>query len=125
MFNIYLSSVRYSDNKRNIDPYLAFGNAWDNTKVKLHQVVKAIIFRLKTGCQWRGIPIKRFFRVKYSWNSIYAHYRKWCIDGSWEKLLQVLLKQDKSSLDMSSFLLNGTHTPAKHGGEALAYQGRS
>ncbi|TAJ03997.1 transposase [Marinilabiliaceae bacterium JC017] len=83
--------------KKNISPYLAFGNSWDNTKVKLYQVVKAIIYRLKTGCQWREIPIKQFFRVKYSWNSVYAHYRKWCKDGSWDKLWQVLLEKHKSS----------------------------
>ena len=110
--------------KKSISPYLAFGNSWDNTKVKLYQVVKAIIFRLKTGCQWREIPTKQFFRVKYSWNSIYAHYRKWCKDGSWDKLWQVLLNKYKSSLDMSSVQLDGTHTPAKRGGEAVAYQGR-
>jgi hypothetical protein len=39
--------------------------------------VKAILYRLKTGCQWRQIPLKQFFRTKYSWNSVYSHYRKW------------------------------------------------
>jgi len=105
-------------------PHLAFGNNWNNTKVKLYQVVKAIIYRLKTGCQWRQIPLKQFFRVKYSWNSVYAHYRKWCDNGSWQKLWQHLLKKYKSLLDMSSVQLDGTHTPAKRGGEAVAYQGR-
>ncbi|MCT4646713.1 MAG: transposase [Carboxylicivirga sp.] len=87
-------------------------------------MVKAIIYRLKTGCQWREILIKQFFRVKCSWISIYAHYRKWCKDGGWEKLWQALLKEYKSSLDIASVELNGTHTPAKRGGEAVAYQGR-
>ncbi|TLX73084.1 transposase [Labilibacter sediminis] len=61
---------------KKLSRYLAFGNSWDNTKVKLHQVVKVIIYRLKTGCQWREIPIKQFFRVKYSWDSIYAQFHK-------------------------------------------------
>jgi transposase len=110
--------------KKDIYPFLAFGNSWDNTKVKLYQVVKAIIYRLKTGCQWRQLPLKQFFRTKYSWNSVYFHYRKWCKDESWQKLWQFLLNKYKALLDMSSVKLDGTHTPAKSGGEAVAYQGR-
>lgn len=92
--------------------------------MKLYQVIKAIIYRLKTGCQWRELPLKQFFRVKYSWNSVYSHYRKWCKDGCWQKLWQSLLEKYSSLLDMSSVQLDGTHTPAKRGGEAVAYQGR-
>jgi transposase len=116
--------VKYCNHKKNICPHLPFGNSWGNTKVKLYQVVKAILYRLKTGCQWRQIPLKQFFRTKYSWNSVYSHYRKWCKDGCWQKLWQSLLQKYKSLLDMSSVQLDGTHTPAKRGGEAVAYQGR-
>jgi len=45
-------------------------------------------------------------------------------DGSWDKVWEILLKKHKSSIDMSSVQLDGTHTPAKRGGEAVAYQGR-
>ena len=38
----------------------------------------------------------------------------------WTKLLEL----NKSKLDMSSIQLDGSHTPAKRGGEAVAYQGR-
>nr|WP_253271248.1 transposase [Saprospira grandis] len=31
------------------------------TKAPLWQIVKAIIYRLKTGCQWRELPIQSFF----------------------------------------------------------------
>ena len=110
--------------KKNICEHLPFGNQWGNTKVKLHEVVKAILYRLKTGCQWRQIPLKQFFRTKYSWNSVYSHYRKWCKDDSWQKLWQSLLSKYKSLLDMSSVQLDGTHTPTKRGGEAVGYQGR-
>lgn len=42
-----------------------FGNPSDNTKVKVYQVVEAILYRLKTGCQWQQLPMKQFFRIKY------------------------------------------------------------
>lgn len=104
---------------------LTFGNSWNNTKVKVDQVVQAIIFRLKTGCQWRELPMKQLFNIKYNWNRVYYHFQKWCKDGSWQQLWQSLLKKHKSLLDMSSIQLDGTHTPTKRGGEAVAYQERN
>ena len=103
---------------------MAFGNSWNNTKVKAYQVVQAILYRLKTGCQWRELPMKQFFKTKYSWNSVYFHFQKWCKNGSWQKLWQMLLVKFKSVLDLSTIQLDGTHTPVKRGGEAVEYQGR-
>lgn len=84
----------------------------------------AILYRLKTGCQWRQLPMKQFFRVSYRWQSVYYHFQKWSKDGSWEKVWQTLLQKYKGLLDMSSIQLDGTHTSAKRGGEAVGYQGR-
>ena len=105
-------------------PLLKFGNGQNNVKVKLEEVVQAILYRLKTGCQWRELPMKQFFRVKYKWQSVFYHFQKWCKDGSWEHVWRVILQQHKHMLDMSSIQLDGTHTPTKRGGEAVAYQGR-
>ena len=95
-----------------------------NVKVKVYQVVEAILYRLKTGCQWRQLPIKQFFRGQYRWQSVYYHFQKWCKDGSWQMVWQYILNKYKSLLDMSSIQLDGTHTPTKRGGEAVGYQGR-
>jgi transposase len=92
--------------------------------VEKHQVIEAILHRLKTGCQWRELPMKQFFTVAYKWQAVYHHFRKWSGDGSWEKLWQELLKEHKNKLDLSSIQLDGSHTPAKRGGQAVAYQGR-
>jgi len=87
-------------------------------------VVTAILYRLKTGCQWRQLPMKQFFREKYRWQSVYYHFQKWSKNGSWERVWNSILKKHKHLLDMSSIQLDGTHTPAKRGGESVAYQGR-
>lgn len=87
-------------------------------------MIQAILYRLKTGCQWRELPMKQFFRVSYNWQGVYYHFRKWCKDGSWEKSWQSLLQKHKHLLDMSSVQLDGSHTPVKRGGQAVAYQGR-
>ena len=96
----------------------------NNTKVKDYQVVEAILYRLKTGCQWRQLPMKQFFSIRYRWQSVYHHFQKWCKDGSWEKVWGIVLDKHKGLLDMSSIQLDGTHTPTKRGGQAVGYQGR-
>jgi hypothetical protein len=68
--------------------------------------------------------MKQFFRRKYKWEPLYYHYQKQCKDGNWQKIGQILLCKYKHLLDMSSIQLDGTHTPTKRGGEAVAYQGR-
>lgn len=86
--------------------------------------MEAILYRLKTGCQWRELPMKQFFRVRYKWQSVYYHFRKWVKDGSFLAMWNQLLEKHKAILDMSSIQLDGTHTPSKRGGEAVEYQGR-
>jgi transposase len=110
--------------KKELCPHLKFGNGLKNTKVNDYEVVQAILYRLKTGCQWRELPMKQFFKKPYRWQSVYYHFQKWCKDGSWELLWQNLLDKYKGALDLSSIQLDGTHTPAKRGGEAVEYQGR-
>lgn len=95
-----------------------------NTKVNKYQVVEAILYRLKTGCQWRELPMKQFFNKSYRWQSVYYHFQKWSKDGTFEKVWQSALANHKQHLDMSSIQLDGTHTPVKRGGEAVGYQGR-
>lgn len=117
-------NVDYKDYKKEIVLHLEFSNGYNNTKVACYQVVKAILYRLKTGCQWRELPMKQFFRVAYRWQSVYYHFQKWSKDGSWEKAWQALLQEHKHLLDMSSVQLDGTHTIVKRGGQSVGYQGR-
>lgn len=116
--------VKQKYNKKEICPLLDFGKINRNTKVKDYQVVMAILYRLKTGCQWRQLPMKQFFREKYSWQGVYYHFQKWSKNGSWERVWNNILQNHKHLLDMSSIQLDGTHTPAKRGGNSVAYQGR-
>lgn len=93
-------------------------------KVKQYQVIKAILHKLKTGCQWRELPMKQFFRSSYKYGAVYLHFQKWSKDGSCEAMWIELLKKHKALLDMSSVQLEGAHTPSKRGGEAVDYQAR-
>ena len=87
-------------------------------------MVQAILYKLKTVCQWRSLPMKEFFRLRYNWQSVYFHFQKWSKDGSWEVMWKQLLDKHKALLDLSSIQLDGSHTPTKRGGQAVFYQGR-
>jgi len=108
---------------QNLLPYLSQSKLGRKPKVALWRIVKAIIYRLKSGCQWRELPVAIFCgRVSITWNTVYYHFRRWSKDGSWKRMWIKLLFINKSSLDMSSVQLDGSHTPAKRGGEAVDYQ---
>lgn len=59
-----------------------------------------------------------------TWQGVYYHFNKWGNDGSWTKVWLEILKTNRQYLDLSSVQLDGSHTPAKRGGEAVGYQGR-
>lgn len=49
--------------------------------MELRAILNAIFYLLRTGCQWRYLP-----QEYPNYNSVYYHYRKWCRDGTWEKV---------------------------------------
>lgn len=95
------------------------------TKVPLWRIVKAIIYRLKTGCQWRELPVAMFCnKVLISWQTVYYYFNKWSDANLWKRSWNQLLASNKSHLDLSSIQLDGSHTPTKRGGQQVGYQGR-
>lgn len=91
----------------------------------LLEIVSAILYRLKTGCQWRQLPVKQVFTKKVlTWQGVYYHFSEWVKDGSWVKVWISILSSNRKYLDLSCIQLDGSHTPAKRGGEAVGYQGR-
>ena len=50
-------------------------------KHDLRAIINAILYLLRSGCQWRNLP------VSYPpWQSVYYYFRKWQADGWLEKL---------------------------------------
>lgn len=108
-----------------IVPHLSVGKRGAKPQVGLGDVVLAILHRLKTGEQWRWLPLKEYFAPDaISWNGVYYYFNKWFKDGSFQNAWIAILKANKGLLDLSSLQLDGSHTPAKQGGEAVGYQGR-
>jgi transposase len=89
-------------------------------------VVSALLYRVKTGCQWRLLPMRAFdeSHKPLTWQTVYYHFRQWITDGSLLQLWTDLLQTYKKYLDLSSIQLDGSHTIAKGGGQAVDFQTR-
>lgn len=108
-----------------IVPYLPTRKRGFSPVVPLVEIVNAILYKLKTGVQWRQLPVNALFENQVlSWQSVYYHYRKWCTTKALENCWIEFLKRHKSSFDLSSIDLDGSHTPAIRGGACVEYQGR-
>lgn len=83
-----------------------------------------ILFRLKTGTQWRELPVKQYIDQKYSWKSVFYHFTKWSKMGVFKQLWQDNLQTGKLRLQLRTAQLDGSHTACFRGGEAVGYQGR-
>lgn len=110
---------------QNLVPHLSKGTRGPSCKVGEWRIVRAILYRMKTGTQWRELPMDSLFgRHLTSWQSVYHYFSKWCKDSSWHRLWVALLALCRELLDMSSVEFDGSHTPAKRGGQQVGYQGR-
>ena len=88
-------------------------------------MVGAICYKLKTGSQWRWLPVKALFTGEpLSGQGVYDHFNAWGKQGAWGNLWLMSLRLHRRTLALSSVQLDGRHTLAKNGGAATGYQGR-
>ena len=74
---------------------------------KMHdrrRIINGIVWCLKTGVPWRDIP-QRYGQ----WGSLYARYRLWQQDGTWDTILEKLLIRFHAdgTIDWSLFSVDG------------------
>ena len=80
-----------------IKPHLPVPKGYGRPRTHtLREILNAVFYVLKSGCQWRLLP-HDFPR----WPTVYWYFRKWRIDGTWEHInrairerLRVRLKRD-------------------------------
>ncbi len=95
------------------------------TNTNLWEIVNAILYKFKTGVQWHLLPVKSLiYKAKIKFGAVYHHFRKWVKDGSWQAAQNGIIEEYKHILDLSIGQFDGTHIPAKRGGDQVAYQSR-
>lgn len=111
--------------KSEILPCLSTAKRGFVTKSCLIEIINAILYKLKTGCQWKFLPVEALFTEEVlGHGAVFHHYNKWRKAGEWKELWLTLLDKHRSEFDMSSVDLDGSHATALRGGEECGYQGR-
>jgi len=57
-------------------------------EVNLHDIIDAILYVNRTGCQWRALP-----KDYGPWSTAYDYFRKWRKDGTWQRINDALRDQ--------------------------------
>jgi len=60
------------------------------------QVVEGIVYRYRTGIAWRDLPREQFG----PWQTVWKRQRRFAGDGTWDRVLAVLLAQADEAGDL-------------------------
>jgi putative transposase len=65
-----------------IEPHVPVPKGYGRPRIHSpREILDAIFYILRSGCQWRMLP-HEFPR----WPTVYHYFRKWRIDGTWERI---------------------------------------
>jgi transposase len=89
-----------------------------------HEIVNAILYVLRTGCQWRAMP-----HDLPPWKTVYTYFRVWRLDGTWLRIHDALRQQVRRSVgkhpQASAAILDSQSVKTtEKGGHAVTTQGR-
>ena len=73
-------------------------------ELDMRQVINAILYLLRTGCQWANLP-----QDFPNHNSVFYHYNKWLQDGTRRRVNRLWGPKSRSAADSSLKQLVDSH----------------
>jgi putative transposase len=81
------------------------------------QIVNAILYVTRTGCQWRMLP-----KDLPPWQTVYGYFRRWTRQGLWERINTALVEQVRTHAGRhpqpSAAVIDSQSVKTSEGGEA-------
>ena len=74
------------------------------------EIVNAIFYVLRTGCQWRALP-----HDLPPWKTVYTYFRVWRLDGTWRRIHDTLRRQVRRSIDKQVMWFSAVNGQVKRG----------
>ena len=71
-----------------VEPFLPRRKRTGRPPANLRQVLNAIVYLVRSGCQWRLLP-----HDFPPWSTVHTWYRRWRRDGTWERINEALRQQ--------------------------------
>src|SRR3954464_5069662 len=72
-----------------IEPFLPHAKPGGRPrKTDLREVVNALLYLVRSGCQWRLLP-----HEFPPWSTVHTWYRRWRLDGTWDRIHDALVRR--------------------------------
>jgi putative transposase len=85
-------------------------------KWEMWQIINAILYVVRTGCQWRMLP-----KNLAPWQTVYGYFRRWKRQGLWVRLNDALVKtvrvQAGRNPNSSAAIIDSQSVKTSEGGE--------
>jgi putative transposase len=112
----YPTDLKYTEWQQIMDFFPAFRRGRPR-KWEPWQIVNAILYVNRTGCQWRMLPVNF-----PPWRTVYGYYWRWQRAGVWAQINEVLVKQVRQIAGRaphpSAAILDSQSVKTSEGGEA-------
>jgi len=74
-----------------LEPFMPPILKWCRPRIHSYrEILNGIFYKLRNGCAWQNLP-----HDLPPWPTVHDYYRKWRIEGRWQKIHDALVKEER------------------------------